>query len=49
MKSVMVCTTELRDIIKDEMCLTPLPYVKLEMLTILVRNPEVIGLSTANT
>jgi hypothetical protein len=49
MKSAMVCTTDLRDIIKDEMCLTPLPYVKLEMLTILVRNSEENGLCTANT
>jgi hypothetical protein len=49
MKSVIVFTTDLRDIIKDEMCLTTLPYVKLEMLTIPVRNPEENGLCTANT
>jgi hypothetical protein len=49
MKSVMVCTTDLRDIIKDEMCLKTLSYANLEMLIILVRNPEENGLCTANT
>jgi hypothetical protein len=45
----MVCITDLTDIIKDEMCLTTLSHVKLEMLTIPVQNPEENGLCTANT
>jgi hypothetical protein len=48
-KIVMVRTTDLSDIIKDEMYLTTLSYVKLEMLTIPVRNPEENGLYTANS
>jgi hypothetical protein len=48
-KGAIVCSTDLRDIIKDETCLTTLSYVKLEMLTIPVRNPEENGLCTANT